>query len=220
MIVLIDNGHGSDTSGKFSPPVENESGIGTIGVLKGADGHHRLREYYYSRLVANNLPQFLKQKGIDARLLVSEQTDIRLGKRVERVNKICRSTTQDVIVVSIHLDACPPADGAWHVPGGDADKRWSIRVSLNASKKSKKLAEHIADAAEQNGVGVRKPMPKQKYWPQNLAICRDTICPAVLVEGKFQDNIDDVRWLTSEKGFQTTVKIYLDGITSYIKSCQ
>lgn len=220
MIFLIDNGHGSNTGGKCSPPVENMTQpIGTIGVLKGADGHQRLREYYYARLVAAEVVRQLKAKGHDARLLTPEQTDTPIKTRVQRANNIARGNgISDTCVISVHLDACPPCDGKWHIPGGDVNKRWSMRVSLNASKNSKRLADCFAKAADDNGIGVRRPLPKQNWWPQNLAICRDTLCPAVLVEGKFQDNIDDVCWLTSQKGFDTTVATYVQAALLYIKS--
>lgn len=220
MIFLIDNGHGSNTGGKCSPPVEYMSQpIGTIGVLQGADGHHRLREYYYARLVAAEVVKRLQLQGYDARLLTPEQTDTPIRTRIARANSYARNKgTANVCVISVHLDACPPCDGKWHVPGGDPNNRWSMRVSLNASKNSKKLADCFAKAAEENDIGVRRPMPKQNWWPQNLAICRDTLCPAVLVEGKFQDNIDDVCWLTSQKGFEATVSTYVKAALLYAKS--
>lgn len=220
MIFLIDNGHGSNTGGKCSPPVEYMSQpIGTIGVLQGSDGHQRLREYYYARLVAAEVVKRLQLQGYDARLLTPEQTDTPLRTRVARANNVARiNGTANVCVISVHLDACPPCDGKWHIPGGNPNNRWSIRVSLNASKESKHLADCFAKAAEENGIGVRRPMPKQNWWPQNLAICRDTLCPAVLVEGKFQDNIDDVCWLTSQKGFEATVATYVKAAILYAKS--
>ena len=221
MIFLIDNGHGSNTGGKCSPPVEHEldSPYTAIGVLKGADGHYRLREYHYARLVAAEVVNRLKTQGYDARLLTPEPTDTPLRTRIERANRIARQyDSANVCVISVHLDACPPCDGKWHVPGGDPNKRWSMRVSLNASKNSKRLADCFAKAAEENNIGVRRPLPKQNWWPQNLAICRDTLCPAVLVEGKFQDNIDDVCWLTSQKGFEATVATYVKAAILYAKS--
>lgn len=220
MIFLIDNGHGSNTGGKCSPPVEYMSQpIGAIGVLQGSDGHQRLREYYYARLVAAEVVKRLQLQGYDARLLTPEQTDTPLRTRVARANNVARiNGTANVCVISVHLDACPPCDGKWHIPGGNPNNRWSIRVSLNASKESKHLADCFAKAAEENGIGVRRPMPKQNWWPQNLAICRDTYCPAVLVEGKFQDNIDDVRWLTSHKGFDATVATYVRAALLYAKT--
>ena len=62
MKILIDNGHGAKTRGKRSP-----------------DG--RLLEYLENRIIA---------RGLDASLLVPEETDISLPERCCRVNEWCR----------------------------------------------------------------------------------------------------------------------------------
>ena len=59
-------------------------------------------------------------------------------------------------------------------------------------------------------------MPNQLYWQQNLAICRDTNCPAVLTENFFQDNKEDVEYLLSQEGKQTVAQIHIDGIVKYL----
>jgi N-acetylmuramoyl-L-alanine amidase len=93
---------------------------------------------------------------------------------------------------------------------------WSVFVSNNASGNSKKLAECLGQVAECIPVLVRKPMHNQLYWQQNLAICRDTNCPAVLTENFFQDNKEDVEYLLSPEGKQTVVQIHIDGIVKYL----
>lgn len=63
---------------------------------------------------------------------------------------------------------------------------WSVFVSNNASANSKCLATSLAESAIMQSVFVRQPMPGQLFWTQNLAICRDTICPSVLTENFFR----------------------------------
>ena len=63
---------------------------------------------------------------------------------------------------------------------------------------------------------MRYSTPKQLYWVQSLAICRDTNCPAVLTENLFQDNKDDVEFLLSESGKQIITKLHVEGIKKYI----
>ena len=193
MKILIDNGHGYNTPGKCSP-----------------DG--RLREYKYTREIAGRLVERLRAAGHDAELLTPETYDVALGTRTRRVNGIARQLgSKNVLVVSIHNNAA--GRGQWLKARG-----WSVHVSLNASTNSKKLASHLAAAAAANGQTVRRPLPTQDYWPQNLAICRDTICPAVLTENLFQDNREDVEYLLSEAGKTAIVQLHFDGITNYIKS--
>jgi len=80
------------------------------------------------------------------------------------------------------------------------------------------LAKMLANEAEMAGLRVRKPSPNQPYWHQNLAICRDTICPAVLTENLFQDNRQDVDYLLSGEGRRAIVQIHVNGIMKYIKA--
>ena len=190
MLVLIDNGHGKDTAGKRSP-----------------DG--RLLEYAYAREIAVRLERELKARGYDAQRIVPEENDTSLKERCNRANRIYAAAGKKAILVSIHCNAAG-ADGKWHDARG-----WSAYVSRNASKKSKELACRLIDAAETQGLKVRRYSQNEPYWTQNLAICRDTNCPAVLTENLFQDNREDVDYLLSEKGKQTIVELHVQGIMAY-----
>lgn len=194
MKILIDNGHGQDTAGKRSP-----------------DG--RLREYAFAREIAARLEKALQAKGYDAERIVTEESDIKLSERSRRANAFCRKLgAKNVLLVSIHNNAAG-ADGQWHNAKG-----WSAHISLNASTGSKTLALHLIKAAEAAGLKIRRYSPQEPYWRQNLAICRDTLCPAVLTENLFQDNMDDVAWLLSESGKQTITDLHVEGIINYIKA--
>ena len=192
MIVLIDNGHGKDTAGKRSP-----------------DG--RLREYAYAREIAERLEKELKARGIEAVRITPEENDVSLSERCRRANKY---GSKGGLLVSIHCNAAG-ADGKWHDAHG-----WGAYISQNASKNSKTLACCLIDAAEGKGLKVRRYSPDKPYWTQNLAICRDTKCPAVLTENLFQDNRADVDYLLSEEGKQAIVNLHVDGIMDYIKKTE
>lgn len=191
MKVLIDNGHGENTPGKRSP-----------------DG--RLREWAYSREIADKVVSGLRKLGIDAERIVKEDTDVPLSERCKRANAIYRETGKKAILVSIHCNAAGSGTDWMNAKG------WSVFVSNNASDNSKKLADCLAQAAESIPVYVRKPMPNQLFWQQNLAICRDTNCPAVLTENLFQDNKDDVEYLLSREGKEAVARIHIEGIAKYL----
>ena len=196
MVILIDPGHGENTAGKRSP-----------------DG--RLLEWKYSREIAAEVVKRLKTMDYNAQQLVTEENDISLGTRCKRVNDICKHFgASNVLVVSVHCNAAG-ADGKWHDARG-----WQACVSLNASAKSKQLASYLFDAAQAEGLKMRSPKPGQKWWAQNLAICRDTNCPAVLTENLFQDNLADVEYLLSDEGREAIVNLHVNGIINYIKSLE
>lgn len=212
MIVLIDNGHGINTKGKNSPD-------------------KRLLEWKYSREIAEEVHLALVARGVDARRIVTEDTDISLPTRCNRVNKYCYKYGKgNVILVSVHVNAAG-GDGKWHDAGG-----WSAFTSVGETK-SDKLAEHLYDAAEKHLQDYAKAMEagkltgkygtKQRPFrtdrsdcdkdlEKNYTILYNTLCPAVLTENLFQDNITDVDYLLSEKGRKEIVDLHVDGILSYL----
>lgn len=192
MKILIDNGHGENTPGKRSP-----------------DG--RFREYLYAREIADMVVAGLRKCGIEAERIVKEDIDISLSERCKRANAIYKETGKKAILVSIHCNAAG-SGAVWMNAHG-----WSVFVSNNASANSKKLAECLAKAAKDIPVPIRVPSPRQMFWEQNLAMCRDTNCPAVLTENFFQDNKDDVDFLLSAEGKQAVAQIHIEGITAYLK---
>lgn len=196
MIILLDAGHGESTPGKRSP-----------------DG--RLREYKYCREIANEVKNQLANKGFKAELVVTDNTDTPLMQRCRIVNQYCdKYGKANTVLVSIHCNAA----------GSGIDwmsaKGWSVFISNNSSSKSKKLAECLFEAAENENLTLRKYSQTQVYWKQNLAICRETYCPAVLTENLFQDNKEDVDYLLSEKGKESIVRLHVNGILKYIKEIQ
>lgn len=196
MIILLDAGHGESTPGKRSP-----------------DG--RLREYKYCREIANDVKQKLEDQGFQVKLIVTDNTDTPLLERCKIVNQYCSEYGKaNTVLVSIHCNAAGNGENWLNARG------WSVFVSNNCSSKSKKLAECLFNAAEAEGLTLRKYSQTQVYWKQNLAICRETNCPAVLTENLFQDNKDDVEFLLSEKGREIITNIHVKGILEYIKKIQ
>lgn len=192
MKVLIDNGHGENTPGKRSP-----------------DG--KLREYAYTREIADMVVYGLCKLGVDAERIVKENLDVSISERCKRVNTIYKETGKQAILVSIHCNAAGSGT-AWM-----SAKGWSVFVSDNASANSKRLASCLGDGALKQGVAIRKQVPSLLYWEQNLAMCRDTNCPAVLTENFFQDNKEDVEYLLSGEGKRAVAQIHIDGIAAYLK---
>ena len=193
MIILIDNGHGENTPGKCSPD-------------------KRLREYAYTREIAKRVVKCLQCKGYDAQRIVEEETDIPLSVRCKRVNDICKQAgVKNVLLVSIHNNASG-ADGKWHDARG-----FSAHVGLNASSKSKMLAQYLWNEAIEQGLKGNRSVPAAPYIAQNLAICRDTLCPAVLTENLFQDNKEDVDLLLSDEGKEKVTATHVNAIVEFIK---
>ena len=187
--VIIDNGHGVNTAGKSSP-----------------DG--RYQEWAWTRRAARALKAELDRRGVAAELLVEEDTDISLATRCKRVAAIYRRHS-DAILISLHSNASG-LGAEWGSASG-----WSAWVSHNASVSSRRLACLLTSAAKIRGLEGNRATPACGYWTANLAICRDTPCPAVLTENMLHDNRADVEFLLSDAGMAQIVGLHADAIASY-----
>jgi N-acetylmuramoyl-L-alanine amidase len=194
MKILIDNGHGENTPGKRSP-----------------DGE--LREYSYTREIADRVVLELTKRGYDAERIVKENIDVPLVERARRVNEVCgRLGSSKVILVSIHCNAA--GNGGWMKARG-----WSAYTSIGRTK-ADKLADRLYESARMYFTGQRIREDRSDGdpdWEEGFYILRKTKCPAVLTENFFQDNQEDVAYLLSSEGKQAIVDVHVEGIINYIK---
>lgn len=193
MKVLIDNGHGENTPGKRSP-----------------DG--RLREWAYSREIADMVVAGLRKLGIDAERIVKEDTDVPLSERCRRVNAIYNETGKKAILISIHCNAAGNGTAWMHARG------WEAWTSVGQTK-ADILADCLYEAAEEAlpGMKIRKDMVDgDSDKESNFYILKYTKCPAVLTENFFQDNKEDVEYLLSQQGKETVARIHIYGIIKYL----
>lgn len=201
MKILIDNGHGINTPGKRS-----------------VDG--TLREGVKAREIARAIVADLQRRGYDASLLTPEDGDVQLRERVSRANQWCdKLGKRNVCVVSIHHDAM--GDGKkWDKANG-----WSCRCSIgkNAQKVSvlsQLLADCLFEAAGQIGRRMLRQYPDKSFWVQNLAICRDTKCAAVLTENFFMTSQSDLAFLQSKEGTQKIIDAHVRALIKYVDICE
>lgn len=191
IVIILDNGHGENTFGKCSPD-------------------KKLLEFQYTREIVAGIVEELTKLELQSIILVPERKDISLNERVKRANKIYTDSGKRAILISVHCNAAG-SDGKWHNARG-----FSVYISQNASNNSKRLAKDLYEAAEKLDLKGNRSVPKEKYWVQSLAMCRDTNCPACLTENLFQDNEEDVKFLLSEKGRKAIIDLHVNGIINYL----
>ena len=194
MKIFIDNGHGLMTAGKRSP-----------------DG--QFREPFYNREIARRVVSDLRDRGLDAELLVPEDDDISLAERVRRVNTACFLLgKQNIILVSIHVNAAGNALKLLNATG------WSV-YTCKGQTASDKLAECLCQAAIKNFPGhrIRTDMSDGDMdWEEGFYILRKSLCVAVLTENFFMDSISDLEYLQSRAGKQAVVDTHVEGIVEYL----
>lgn len=211
MIILIDNGHGQNTLGKQSPVLKGSG----LDIWDGLTENGRFKEWKYTRVIAEEVVAKLKAMGYDARLLVTEKTDISLKERVNRANKICsKYGAGNVILISVHANAV--GDSSQWMTG----KGWEAYTTRGTTK-SDKLAEYLYKRAEKNFSGrkIRKDLTDGDSDKEaNFYIIKNVKCPAVLTENFFYDNKDDLEYLVSDEGLAAVERTHVEGIIDYIKN--
>ena len=196
MKIFIDNGHGLMTAGKRSP-----------------DG--QFREPFYNREIARRVVSDLRDRGLDAELLVPEDDDISLAERVRRVNTACFLLgKQNVILVSIHVNAAGNGSKWLNATG------WSV-YTCKGQTESDKLAECLCQAAIKNFPGrrIRTDISDGDMdWEDGFYILRKSLCPAVLTENFFMDSKTDLAYLQSVEGKRAIVTTHVEGIVEWLES--
>ena len=231
--VLLDNGHGVNTSGKCSPLINFEIPTGyplnTSDEAKAGTSiiGSRFREWRFNRRVVAVVESMLKEKGYNVIRIVPESNDILLKTRVNRINKYCsKYGAGNCIMISVHANAA--GNGGWMNARGWSS--WTTKGQNNSDK----LADCLYDAAEDiflkdedlvksfnnNKYKSYKPVLKQmidgdRDYEANFTIIKEANCPAVLIENFFQDNKDDILYLESVTGFMNICKTIVNGIENY-----
>lgn len=197
--IILGTAHGKNVSGKMSP-----------------DG--KFREYEFSRNVIKEIKPRLEQLGYEVVVDITDDVvplpqSVELKKRVGIVNDICKKKgTTNCLYVSIHVNAAG-IGVTWLNASG-----FSVFVSPNASKNSKKLAKIFTSNAIRENLCGNRSIPFERYWTANYYVLRNTYCPAVLTENMFQDNHKDVDFLMSEKGKEAIVDLHVNSINEYFKT--
>lgn len=191
-ILILDNGHGSNTPGKCSPD-------------------RTLREYAWTRIMTDLIARKARAKGIRAEIIVPETTDVPLATRSARANAIARRNgLKKCLFISVHINAAG-ADGRWHDATG-----FTAWVAQNASRNSKTFARLVTAEMKARGLGGNRAPNPLGYHTANFAVIRRADCPAVLTENLFQDNRTEVRYLLSPQGQDTIAEAHVAAIEKYI----
>lgn len=207
--LILDYGHGINCPGKYSPD-------------------KTFYEWKFNRQLGMKVAAQLRAKGYNVIEIWTQDheplstpgkmcnaTELRnaLNWRWKEVNKYCaKYGTSNCIMISFHSNAAG-GDGQWHNASG-----FMSMVGNKASANSKKLAKCIYDEATKRGLQGNRYVPACHYWPQSLAMCDRTACPAVLTESLFYDNKGDLSILKSEAGIEKLVQAHVQGIINYINS--
>lgn len=200
--ILIDNGHGIDTIGKRSPYSANR-----------VEPSISFFEWEWNREIAFLIFEELLTLGYDVELLVPENEDISLKARVERINKICEEYGSDkTLLISIHSNACGNGT-SWMTAQG-----WEAYTSIGDDK-----SDVLSSIFYEEAKNIFTDRKIRYDWTDGDAdreadfyIIKNSLCPAILTENFFYDNIDDIKYILSEEGKNKIVELHVKAIIKYL----
>jgi N-acetylmuramoyl-L-alanine amidase len=196
--LLIDNGHGKETPGKRSPLLP--------------DGR-RLLEWEFTRAVAKRCVELAPQYGLNVVILVPEDSDIALSERAARANRYMKAHRNErCVLLSIHGNAAGNGNSWMTARGWEA---WTTVGKTNSDK----LAEQLYNAARKFFPSDTKFRMDKADGDQdkesNFTVIYKAICPAVLTENFFYDNLEDCRYMLSYEGIDAIARAHLAGTVYY-----
>ena len=198
-MVILGNGHGSNTAGKRSP-----------------DG--KLLEYKYTREIVKLIVPKLEKMGIPYYILVPEEWDVSLQERVRRVNNLNTQNKAKGITtfyISVHVNA--NSNGQWQPAN-----YWTAWTSVGQTQ-GDKLADSLYKAAHEVLDPLKMRIGEQSYndgdpdYESNFYVLKYTNPAATLTENFFMDNKDNVEFLLSDEGKDAIAELHARGCEYYIK---
>ena len=201
-IILLDNGHGKETPGKRSPKLENGK---------------QLFEWQWTREVTAKIAKLLEQEGIEYKMLVPEERDVKLAVRCNRANNYNREAMKQgksTVFISVHVNAAGN-EGKWMNAYG-----WSVWTSKGITK-ADTFATDMWNEAEkilkEAGQKIRKDSSDgDPDYESDFFVLKNTNMPAVLTENFFMDCKEECKWLMTEEAKDICAKIHVEGIKKYI----
>lgn len=196
-VILLDNGHARKTPGKRSPLFSDGS---------------RFYEYEFSRDIVRRIAKELDRLNIKYHILVPEvDEDIALSTRANRANNYCNKYGRNnCVFISIHANAAGSGSEWMNARG------WSVYTTKGVTA-SDSIATLFYKEAEKllpkYGMTLRKDMSDgDPDYESNFTVIYKTLCPAILTENLFQDNMTDASFLMSDIGRDVIAQIHVNAI--------
>jgi N-acetylmuramoyl-L-alanine amidase len=190
-MILLDNGHGNNTSGKRSPVWPDGS---------------QLFEWEFNRDVVKRIQKRLELLKIPSSILVKEARDISLKTRCDRANAVYRQYPGSFLI-SIHGNA-----------GGG--RGWEVWTSKGQTE-SDLLATFLYNQAKvwlpQFKMRCDYIEGKDPDKEADFYILKNTLCPAVLTENLFYSDLKECQFMLSDFGRAIISGLHVDAISEYLK---
>lgn len=214
--IILNYGHSNLTSGKRSPLYSSLSKEDQAYFKKFQEfGKDRYYEWRSNRVIGKQIAETLKERGWNVHEIYPEEgKDMSLTTIVKKTNEICKKYgTGNCVFLSVHSDAA--GNGGWYKARGWA--AWTTKGQTRSDKLATYLYKFADKEFPNNKQKVRKETSdKDPDYESNFTVIKGANCPAVLTENFFYDNVDDLKYIVSEKGQHAIVWVHVMGLEEFI----
>jgi len=161
------------------------------------------RENEFNRPTAVKVRTLAEKLGFNVVMVAPELEDVPLQKRVNRANTAFKSlrSNHKAIYVSIHFNA---AGEGWS--GAEGIETFHYTGSAEGRKLAAAVQQELIKGTPQRNRGIKE---------SNFYVLKETIPPAILVEGGFMTNKKEASLMLDPEFQNETAKEILDGICKY-----
>lgn len=186
LIITLDNGHGSDYIGKYSPILTEDILIRDEDVIFD----NRFREYLFNRKIVDMLIEKCKDDDwLELHKIVPEITDVSLSERKRRINKI-----NPHLSISVHANAIGYGN-TWEKAKGFSI--WTSKGQTKSDVYAEMFYKNFTDFYQGEIKILRELSDGDSDYEANFAM-NMVNCPAILIETAFYTNKQDVQTLMSK----------------------
>lgn len=161
------------------------------------------RENEFNRPTAVILRKLVEDLGFKVKMVAPEIEDVPLKKRTDRANTAFKDLPDDhkAIYISIHYNA---ARSDWS--GAEGIETYYYPGSTEGRKLAAAIQQELIKGTPQRNRGIKEA---------DFHVLRETLFPAVLVEGGFMTNKEEAALMTDPEFQAETAKEILAGICNY-----
>jgi len=189
-LVILDPGHGMNTSGKRTPLFPDDS---------------FMRENEFNRNVVRKIDGLLEPyENIDVAFTTTEKRDISLEERVSRVNALydkVKNLYDKIVLISVHANALT---GAWGKQNGTETYYYTTN----------NIDKIFADVIHKNLVRSIK-LTDRGIKPAEFYIIKNVKMTACLCECAYMDNLEEAKLLMKDDFRQACAEGIVNGLKEY-----
>ena len=192
MRILLNNGHGKDTAGK-----------------RWTFGGTTFYEWESNRETVRRVAKKLDKLGIQYDIITPENNDVPLAERARRVNALCaKYGKENCLLLSVHSNASlnhnATGISVWTSKGKTKSDEYA-EIFWQEAKNWCPNAKMLSDFSDGD-----------HDFEAGFYMVTKTVCPAVLIESFFYDNLNDFNYLLSEEGREAIANWYVASIRKIV----